>query len=103
MIKKIKILTIILITILYATLVLIFIFPSFYTFPPVDCIAGCLGTKGIPFTYYKFYGDAFGNRLEISYQYLLLDLIIWFIIVLLPSLIYSKIKTKHSAYQNKQK
>lgn len=71
---------------LFITLSILFVYPSFYTFTPIDCIAGCRGTKGLPFTYYEFHGSGIiipgqkTNYTEIDNQNLILDLAIWLIV-----------------------
>lgn len=66
--------------ILFAGLVLLFVYPSFYTSPPIDCLAGCSGIKGLPLNYYDFSGGAFGSELNIDMQNLILDVIFWNIV-----------------------
>ena len=74
-----------LLLLLFLVFLLLFIYPSFYTFPPVDCLAGCRGLKGLPFTYYEFHGSGVfipeqkTASTDIDYKNLVLDLGVWFV------------------------
>jgi len=78
---------------LFIILSLIFVYPSFYTQPPIDCLAGCTGKKGLPLTYYIVRGggvlmhDSEGRILTpggtaIDRKNLIIDLVFWFVISL---------------------
>jgi hypothetical protein len=77
---------------IFIILVSIFVYPS-YRLPGVDCIAGCAMPKGFPLQYSILHGSGVvgGSSKEFILANLIIDLLFWFVIAILVSLIISKL------------
>ncbi len=81
----------------FLVLMIVFVYPSFYTIQPVDCLAGCIGYYGLPFNSFVFHGSGImlpnepGRGTEIIYKNLILDTVIWLCVALTLSKVTKKI------------